>query len=136
MPVLDTNIIIRHLTGDHPDQSPRARHLFEQLAVGARSVTLREAVLVEPVQVLSSKALYNVPRDKIRDDLSELIRMPGIKLRTKRVYLRALELYSRQTSLSFVDALLVIVAEHEGDDTVLTFDQGFDRVPNLRREEP
>ena len=136
MPVLDTNIIIRHLTGDNPDQSPRSRRLFEQLAVGSRSVILREAVLVESVQVLSSKALYDVPRGKIRDDLSELIRMPGVKLRPKRLYLRSLELYGRHTSLSFVDALLVAFAEREGDGTVVTFDRGFDHVPNIRREEP
>jgi len=59
MPTLDTNIIVRHLTADHPDHSPRAHRLFQELAAGATSAALREAVLVEPVQVLSSKILYN-----------------------------------------------------------------------------
>jgi len=103
MPALDTNIIVRHLTANHPDHSPRARRYFQELAAGSNAATLREAVLVETVQVLSSKTLYNLPRQKICDDLAELIRMPGVKLRTKSLYLRALELYGVHPILSFVD---------------------------------
>jgi predicted nucleic acid-binding protein len=135
MPVLDTNVIVRHLTADDPDQSPRARRIFEQLASGSLSLTLREAVLVESAQVLASKTLYNLPRQKIQNDLSELIRMPGIRLRTKSLYLHALELYGRHVSLSFVDALLAAVAERE-DGAVMTFDRGFDRIPGINRQEP
>ncbi len=29
MIAIDTNIIVRYLTGDHPDQSPRARALVD-----------------------------------------------------------------------------------------------------------
>ena len=52
MQSIDTNIIVRHLTADHPDHSPRARRFFQALAAGTRTATLREAVLVEAVQVL------------------------------------------------------------------------------------
>jgi uncharacterized protein len=135
MPTLDTNVIVRHLTADNPDQSPRARQLFDQLADGTRSATLREAVLVESVQVLSSKTLYNLPRVKIHHDLSELIRMSGVKLRTKPLYLRALDLYGLHPPLSFVDALLAAVAEQD-DGIVITFDRGFDRVSSITRQEP
>ena len=83
MPTLDTNILIRHLTADHPDHSPRARRFFQEVDAGARTAVLREAVLVETVQILSSKRLYNLPRQKIANDLSELIRMPGLRLSPK-----------------------------------------------------
>src|SRR5437868_4851075 len=132
MPTIDTNIIVRHLTADHPDHSPRARRLFQELAAGTRAALLREAVLVETVQVLSSKNLYDLPRQKIRDDLAELIRMSGVKLRTKPLYLRALDLYGQHTALSYVDCLLAAVAERD-DGEVLTFDQGFDRLTFITR---
>jgi predicted nucleic acid-binding protein len=135
MPALDNNIIVRHLTGDNPDHSPRARQLFQQLADGTRSVSLREAVLVESVQVFSSKVLYNLPRQKNRDALAELIRMPAVKLRSKPLYLRALELYGIHSALSFVDCLLAAAAERE-DGIVMTFDQDFDRVSTIIRTEP
>jgi len=109
MPALDTNVIVRHVTADHPDHSPRARRYFQ-----------------DP---------YNLPRQKICDDLAELIRMPGVKLRTKSLYLRALKLYGVHRILSFVDSLLAAVAERE-DGVVMTFDKGFDRVSTITRIEP
>ena len=135
MPTIDTNIIIRHLTADHPDHSPRARRLFQDLAIGQRVSALREAVLVESVQELSSKVLYNLPRATIAHDLAELIRMPGVRLRTKALYLRALGLYVQQPALSFVDCLLAVAAERE-DGQVLSFDQEFDRLRSITRVEP
>lgn len=42
MTILDTNIIVRHLTQDSPDLSPRARVVFEQLNTGATLVQLPE----------------------------------------------------------------------------------------------
>jgi predicted nucleic-acid-binding protein len=134
--VLDTNIIIRYLTNDHPDQSPRAYRTFLQLAGGTAVASLSEAVLVESVQVLSSRALYNLPRASIRRHLSNIIRFRGVRLARKKRYLRALEIYAAIPAVSFVDALLVTYAESSPPPTVLSFDQGFDRVPSVTRREP
>lgn len=135
-PPLDTNIVIRHLSGDHADHSPRARALFQDLYAGGRVAALTEAVLVETVQVLSSKTLYNLPRPQIRRHLSAIIRFRGVKLPRKRRCLRALEVYETTPRLSFVDSLLVAYAEEHPPATVVSFDQGFDRVPDVVRVEP
>ena len=133
---LDTNIIIRHLAGDHDDHSPRARRAFQELHAGTRTATLTEAVLVESVQVMSSKVLYNFPRSEIRRHLSTIVRLKGVRLPRKRRYLRALELYEAHPRLSFVDALLAAYAEESPPAMVLSFDQAFDNVPGLTRQEP
>ncbi|MGH2585658.1 MAG: PIN domain-containing protein [Dehalococcoidia bacterium] len=133
---LDTNIIIRHLAGDHPQHSPRARALFQDLYSGARAAMLTEAVLVETVQVLSSKSLYNLPRADIERHLGTIVRFRGVKLAQKRRYLRALELYAATPRLSFVDALLAVLAQENPPPTVLSFDQGFDGISGLTRVEP
>lgn len=136
MAPLDTNVIIRFLTNDDPALSPRAHTLFSQLETGAAAASLTEAVLVESVQVLSSKNLYNQPRPTIARHLSNIIRLPGVKLLRKRRYLRALELYVAWPALSFVDVLLAVYAEESPPPTVISFDEGFDRCPGLTRLAP
>ncbi len=133
---LDTNVIIRYLTNDNPVQSPRAYELFRQLAAGSTTVRLTEAVLVETVQVLSSKQLYNLARADIRRHLRNIISFRGALLPGKRRYLQALDLYAATPALSFVDALLVVYAQAGPSTTVVSFDLGFDKVQGLTREEP
>jgi predicted nucleic acid-binding protein len=133
---LDTNVIVRYLTNDNPDHSPRAYELFRELAAGESTARLTEAVLVEAVQVLSSKQLYNQPRATIRHHLRNIISFKGVILRNKRRYLRALDLYVATPALSFVDALLAVYAQDHQPPTVISFDAGFDRVPGLTRQEP
>ena len=136
MAPLDTNVIIRFLTNDDPVLSPRAYTLFTQLDAGAAAASLTEAVLVEAVQVLSSRNLYNRPRADIARHLGNIIRFQGVKLPRKRRYLRALELYVAWPALSFVDALLAVYAEESSPPTVISFDEGFDRLPGITRLAP
>ncbi|MGD9889786.1 MAG: PIN domain-containing protein [Dehalococcoidia bacterium] len=136
MPPLDTNVIIRYLTNDHPIHSPQACAAFRDLAAGKAAVALTEAVLVETVQVLSSRTLYNLPRDEIRRHIGNIIRFRGVKLSHKRCCLRVLDLYTTLPVLSFVAALLAAYAEDSVERTIISFDQGSDRVPGITRREP
>lgn len=135
-PPLDTNILIRHLAADYPDHSLRARSLLQDLYTETTTAALTKAVLVETVHVLSSKSLCSLLRPEIARHLSAIIRFRGIKLVRKRRYLRALELYEATPRLSFVDALLVAYAEENAPATVISFDRGFDGVPDVKRLEP
>lgn len=133
--LLDTNVIIRYIARDNPDHARRADTLFEKAQGSDLSITMSEGVLVEAVQVLSSKRLYSRPRDEIRDYLTSILNLHGMQLPFKNAYLRALELYA-STNLDFVDALNVAHMERQGIGTIVSFDQGFDRVPGISREEP
>jgi predicted nucleic acid-binding protein len=135
-PPLDTNIIIRHVTADDAELSRRARAFLEQVETGAEEVLLTEGVLVEAVQVLSSRALYHLPRAEIARDLGIIIRLRGVRLPQKGRYLRALELYASTPALDFVDALLVAYAERERPAAVVSFDRDFDTVPGVTRRAP
>ncbi len=132
---LDANVVIRYLTRDNPEQSPRALRLLQEVEIGTRQVTTCEGVLVEIVQVLSSKRLYNLPRSDIASALSDILRLRGLRLANKATYLRALDLYA-STSLEFVDALVVAHMERRKLQTILSFDQDFDRFPQITRREP
>jgi predicted nucleic acid-binding protein len=136
MDFLDTNVIIRYLTQDHPQQAQQAYQYLQLL--GTESVTARtsEGVLVEVVQVLSSKVLYDLPRADIQRLLSPIIRLPGLKLPYKRTYLGALNLYVQYPFLDFVDALNVAHMQRLKIPIITSFDRDFDRVPGITRQEP
>ena len=133
---LDTNIIIRYLTQDDPDQSVRAQQLLDQVAAGTLQVTTSETIIGEVVLALSSKALYNLPRDQIRTHLSGILSLKGLHLPYRRMYLRALELYATTPRLDFADALSVAQMERQKLSTILSFDGDFDGIPGITRQEP
>ena len=132
---LDANPILRLLTQDQPAQSAAARLLFEQVSSGNLQVTTSESIIVEVVQVLSSKVLYNIPRHEIQRDLNVILALKGLRLAAKRSYRRALELYA-SSNVDFVDALTVAQMERQRIKTILSFDRDFDRFPSVVREEP
>jgi uncharacterized protein len=132
---LDTNVVIRYLTQDNPDQTTRATKLLQQIETGERQMTTCEGVLVEIVQVLSSKRLYNLPRSDIASALSDILRLRGLRLPHRSTYLRALDLYA-STSLDFVDALALAHMERGKLQTIVSFDRDFDRFPQVTRHEP
>ena len=132
---LDTNVLIRYLTGDKPDQSRRALAFLQQVETGAIIVSTCEGVLVEVVQVLSSQRLYNQPREWIAATLTDVLRLRGVRLAGKAIYLRALEIYG-QENVDFVDALCVAHAERTGVTTIVSFDRDLDRFPSVRHREP
>lgn len=131
---VDTNVFCRFLAADDPDQSPRAASFLREVETGTRTATTCEGVLVETVQVLSSKRTYNLPRDQIRNALAELIGMRGLRLPRKSLYQRALDIYAT-TSVDFVDALCAAHMDAGGLRTLVSFDRGLDRIPGISRRE-
>ena len=133
--ILDANVLIRYLTGDHSEHSRQALAFLQRVEAGTIGVTTCEGVLVEVVQVLSSKRLYNQPRERIAAALADILRLRGVHLPGKALYLRALELYGRE-NVDFVDALCVAHAERSGAAEIVSFDRDLDRFPGVRRIEP
>lgn len=126
--VLDTNILIRHLTGEPPDQARRAGRL---LASGLQ-LALTDVVLAEVVFVLRS--VYRLPRSSVAQAARAIVGFESIVCAEPHVAMRAIELYG-ETRLAFADAHVVAVAEATGAD-VASFDRGIDRVATVRRVEP
>lgn len=85
--------------------------------------------------VLSSRAVYNLPRDQIRARLYPLLSLPGLKLPHRKTYLRALDLYASYP-LDFEDALIVAHMERQGMAELISYNRGFDQVVGIKRLEP
>jgi len=104
MRFLDANVILRYLTRDDPKKAEKCYELFQKAKRGEIELTTCEAIIAEVVYVLSSKNLYNLPRDEIYSLLLPIINLKGLKITQKRIFIRALDIYASK-NIDFEDAL-------------------------------
>ena len=126
---VDTNVLIRHLTGDPPDMAVRATAL---LGSGER-LLLADLVLAECVYVLES--FYELGRERAATLMRATIAHASIETVDPSTLLRALEVYELQR-LDFAEAYLVAQAEATGVGEIASFDRAIDRVTTVTRREP
>ena len=126
---VDTNILIRHLTGDPPEQASRATRYLEQ----AEQLLLPDLILAEVAYVLES--YDEVERSQVAEALRSILAFRAIRVVDAALLYRAVELYEVEW-LDFAAAYLVATAERTGVGVVASFDRGIDRVGTIRREEP
>ena len=126
---LDTNVLIRHLTGDPPEQARRATRYLQQ----ADELLLPDLILAEIAYVLES--YYNTARPQIAEALRDVVDFPSVRVLDPAVLHRTIHLYEVHP-LDFADAYLVASAEHSGIGVVASFDRDIDRVLTVRRDEP
>lgn len=126
---VDTNVLIRHLTGDPPDLAARATRLLR----GADELLLADLIVAETVYVLES--FYEQPRDRVAELVRAIIAFPAIAVADEDLLLRAVEVYEVDR-LDFAEAYLVAAAERAGVNQVASFDHSIDRLTTVRRIEP
>ena len=131
-PFLDTNIVLRHLLQDDPEQSPKASAMLERVEHGDLSVLTTDIVIFETVFTL--QRTYRASREAICEGVLPILELPGIELPGKRLLRRAFELFLT-TRLGFADCYHVAVMERAGSDHVLSFDRGFDEIDWITRSE-
>lgn len=132
-PFLDTNVLLRHLTQDHPEQSPRATSFLARIENGEVEVVLADTVLFETVFTLQRQ--FRVPRERVRDLVLPLVELPGIVLPGKRRLRRVFDLFVER-NISFADAYHVVLMHDLGLTQIMSFDRHYDRVPGIERIEP
>lgn len=126
---IDTNILVRHLTGDPPDMAERATRFL-----GAeRELLLVDLVVAETIYVLES--FYEAPREQIAEAIRSLIAFDSIVCVDPALLLRAVEIYEVDR-LDFAEAYLVACAETTGVGRVASFDRSVSRVTTVERIEP
>jgi predicted nucleic acid-binding protein len=127
---VDTNAILRFLTGEPPDMAQQALALFTAVQKGEVSLILEEIVLAEVVWVLRS--FYQYAPEKISSVLQELVNYPGMVCEHKTTILIALRLFTSK-NLDFVDAMIATHMIRKGVEEIYSFDTHFDRLPGITR---
>ncbi|HZR14145.1 MAG TPA: type II toxin-antitoxin system VapC family toxin [Acidimicrobiia bacterium] len=126
---VDTNILVRHLTGDPPAMAARATAYLR----AERELLLTDLVAAETVYVLES--FYEVPRAEVAQALRSLVAFDSIVCVDLALLLRAAEVYETDR-VDFADAYLVASAESTGVGRIASFDRAIDRVDTIERVEP
>ena len=126
---VDTNVLIRHLTGAPPRPgSPRHR-----LSGRRRRIAPPDLIVAEVVYVLDS--FYEVPADEVARLVRSVIAYPPIRTLDPALLLRSLEVYEIHR-IDFAEAYLVASAEASGVPDIISFDLSIDRVTTANRIEP
>lgn len=133
MAFLDTNVLLRHLLGDHPEHSPRATALIQRIENGELVVTVSHTVIFEVVFNLERR--LGVGKPEIRREMEHLIDLPSMRIARKADLKRAFEIYTG-FNLPFADACHAAAAERGRPAEIISFDRHFNRVTTITRVEP
>ncbi|MDQ3541718.1 MAG: type II toxin-antitoxin system VapC family toxin [Chloroflexota bacterium] len=131
---LDTNILVRHLVRDNPDQATRATALMEAVADYEIRIRLPDTVVFETIFTL--QRVYSIPKVEIADELSTIIDHPGVMLDHKESLLKALTFWRGIDGLSFADCYHLALAADLGLTEIYSFDRKMDSYPGVARVEP
>ncbi|MDA8285456.1 MAG: PIN domain-containing protein [Actinomycetota bacterium] len=126
---IDTNVLVRHLTGDPADMAEAATEYLRTEV----ELLLTDVVAAETVYVLES--FYEAPRDQVAQALRSLIAFGSVVCVDPSLLLRAVEVYETER-IDFAEAYLVACAESTGIARVASFDRSLDRVASVERIEP
>ena len=118
---LDTSVIIRYLTRDHPDMFERAVQIIE----GTDELIITEGVLGETAFVLSS--VYRMSRQQTIDFMVALVERENISTYAmdKAFVLQGLIMCRPSGRVSVADAMLWAAARTAGASAIYTFDERF-----------
>ena len=114
MRAIDTNVVVRYLTGDEPEQAARAR-----TAIDAGDVFVSTTVLLESEWVL--RGVYGFAAGEVAAALRAFSGLPGVSVENPVLLTEALDLAAQ--GMDFADALHLGAAAR--CEAMLTFDCRF-----------
>ncbi len=116
---LDTNVILRFVTQDHPTQSAAANRLMESFSIDKPGFVPTICV-IELVWAL--KTFYKAKSSDIEQAVETLLRAEGLIIERSELVWQAFRLFTK-TSADFADCLIERCAHAEGCDYTATFDR-------------
>lgn len=114
---LDTNVLLRLLLQDVPDQHDAVVDLLSRTN---GQFEVADTAIIEVVFVLERH--YGFTRDAVAEDVGSLITLPQLNC-NRDLFERALPLYTVHPALSFEDCCLSIYAELQAAAPLWTFDK-------------
>jgi predicted nucleic-acid-binding protein len=128
MIALDTNVLVRFLVVDDPDQTEQARSLLANEAAAGRPCFVGDIVLCETVWVLSRG--YRVSRPEIIAILRRLLDSSQLRFKDSYQIENAVEAFERRRG-DFADYLIREQAQVEKCRAVATFDRELHADPGF-----
>lgn len=117
---VDTNVLVRYLAQDEPNQARVAAKLFASLSPSSPAF-VSHVVLAETVWVLES--CYAADSSKIGEVVATLLRTDAIRVERADMVWQALRRFLA-TQGDFSDALIAELAQAAGCERIFSFDRG------------
>jgi predicted nucleic acid-binding protein len=130
--LVDTNVILRFLTGDPAPQAAAARKLFARARSGEIELEVSPVIVAEAMYTMLS--FYGAERKEAALKLGHLLQQRGIRLREGEIVLKAL-VRLETANVAFADAYLAANAAEE-KVPIASFDRDFDKFKEITRYEP
>ena len=133
MKFLDTNILLRYLTGDDARKARACEALFERTERGQEALYTTVLVMAEVVWILMGK--YRHSKASVVEAVRRLLNTRHLHTDEPDVLLMALQLFERHP-IDFIDAYHGAIMLARGLTMVYSYDADFDRLPGIQRVEP
>lgn len=109
--LLDTNIIIRFLVGDHQEHLAKSIVIFKDIESAKLQVEILEGVLMEAFFVLTK--FYKLPKNEVINDLKTILAFNGVINSNKPILYETLNIIEMK-NIDFVDALICAKTKLQG----------------------
>lgn len=131
---IDTNLLLRYLRNDLPEQADAVEVLLKRAAAG--NVSLVTNVMVIAELVWTCESFYKLSKQEIRDKVVMILNTPGLQVENQDLLLQATLLYADQ-NIDFIDAYNGCWAMDQKIPLVFTFDQRhYKRIPEIMVKVP
>ncbi len=132
MIAIDTNVLVRFLTGDEPEQARAARQFMGGLSQSDPGFISRE-VMVELVWVL--ERAYGFSRAEVAGALEGLLSATEIEVESADDTGRAVFQY-REEAFGFADLMIAAAARRVDAVPLVTFDRKAAQIPGVELLDP
>jgi len=109
--LLDTNIIIRFLVGDHQEHLAKSIEIFKDIESAKLQVEILDGVLMEAFFVLTK--FYKLPKSEVINDLKTILALNGVINSNKPILYETLNIIEIK-NIDFVDALICSKTKLQG----------------------
>jgi predicted nucleic-acid-binding protein len=121
--LIDTNVVLRYLLGDHTEFSPKAKAFMSDVFSGVKKAEILDVVIVECIYVMEK--YYNIPKTEIVEKLSGILSFSGIVNPDRSEMLQALLKYENSNT-DIVDCILA--ARSSPEKVVISFDKDMQKL--------
>ena len=126
---VDTNIILRYLTNDIPEQAIVFEKLIKKSNRGEIRLVANSLVFAEIVWTLQS--FYKYPKDKIDEIVSAIVASEAFEIEEKDILLQALEDF-HSLNIDFIDAYIGSWMQKRQLKKIVTLTKkDFKRIPGI-----
>lgn len=125
MRAVDTNVLLRLITGDDPKQAAAAE------AFVATGTWVSLLVLAETVWVLST--VYGRDARALAQTIDALLKHKDLTIQDAEVAVAALTHYRKRPALGFSDCLAIEIARKAGHLPIGTFDRNLAKLEGAQR---